>query len=125
VLFWTLRRGTLSVRPETPTADISRDASILKEKVATCALLVHAVTSLDDAIDFANRLVYALGIDQTPAADSLASFGQLLASYYYTTAPAGKYLAQFIASDVSFVNHVPASLLRGSESWNSGSTANS
>lgn len=72
-----------------------RDASILKDKVETSVLCVHAVLSLDDAIDCAN------------------SVDQLLAGYYYTTPQAGKYLAQFIASNVSFVNHIPAALLLG------------
>ena len=54
-----------------------------------------AVSSLDDAIDLVSSKI-------SPP---------LLASYVFGDPKAAKYLAQFIRTDASFVNHIPASLL--------------
>lgn len=67
---------------------------MLKNKVHEPVLLVHAVKSLDDAIDFINN-----------------NGGELLAAYHWGDAAQCKYLSQFVASQVSYVNHVPAELL--------------
>ncbi|KAL2352244.1 aldehyde dehydrogenase PutA [Cryomyces antarcticus] len=72
-----------------------RESQLLRRKVSECCLVVHSVRSLDDAIDLAN------------------SNEDLLASYLFATPAAGKYLSQFIRSNVSFVNHIPVELLVG------------
>ncbi|TKA76331.1 hypothetical protein B0A49_02688 [Cryomyces minteri] len=72
-----------------------RESQLLRRKVSECCLVVHGVRSLDDAIDLAN------------------SDEDLLASYLFATPAAGKYLSQFIRSNVSFVNHIPVELLVG------------
>jgi aldehyde dehydrogenase (NAD+) len=52
-------------------------------------------SSLDDAIDFLNSTFST----------------RLRALYAFADPKAAKYLAQFIRTDVSFVNHIPLSLL--------------
>ncbi|KAJ9615475.1 hypothetical protein H2200_001550 [Cladophialophora chaetospira] len=59
--------------------------------------ILLAVSSLDDAIDVANS-------ELTPRTRALYVFGD---------PKAAKYLAQFVQTDVSFVNHIPAGLLVG------------
>ena len=54
-----------------------------------------AFSSLDDAIDLLNS----------------AFSPRIRALYAFADPKAAKYLAQFIQTDVSFVNHIPASLL--------------
>jgi acyl-CoA reductase-like NAD-dependent aldehyde dehydrogenase len=71
-----------------------RSTSLLKTKISEPVLLVHAVKSLDDAIDFINS-------------DS----SELLAAYHFGENAQCKYLSQFVASQVSYVNHIPAELL--------------
>lgn len=61
-------------------------------------MLVHAVRSLDDAIDL-------IGSTSNRAAN--------LAAYHFGNPATGKYLSQFIDAEVSFVNHVPRELLVG------------
>lgn len=72
-----------------------RSTSLLKTKISEPVLLVHAVKSLDDAIDFINN------------GDS----SELLAAYHFGGNAQGKYLSQFVASQVSYINHIPAELL--------------
>ncbi|KAI4792970.1 aldehyde dehydrogenase PutA [Aureobasidium sp. EXF-8845] len=74
-----------------------RSTSLLKTKISEPVLLVHAVKSLDDAIDFINN------------GDS----SELLAAYHFGGNAQGKYLSQFVASQVSYINHIPAELLVG------------
>ncbi|KAL4992700.1 Aldehyde/histidinol dehydrogenase [Aspergillus falconensis] len=64
-----------------------------KEKVAEKVLILHPVSSLDDAIDFC------------------AGFEALAATYAFADAPSAKYLTQFIDAHISFINHVPVDLL--------------
>ncbi|KAI2787949.1 hypothetical protein POX_f08331 [Penicillium oxalicum] len=71
-----------------------RASPLLKKKIDEKVLLVHPVTSLDDAIDM--------------------NFNQTLAAVYAFAAPASaKYLTQFIDADISWVNHVPSNMLLG------------
>ncbi|OOQ86815.1 aldehyde dehydrogenase PutA [Penicillium brasilianum] len=71
-----------------------RNSPLLKKKIDEKVLLVHPVTSLDDAID--------------------VSFNENLAAVYAFAAPASaKYLTQFIDADISWVNHVPSHMLIG------------
>ncbi|KAK4986145.1 hypothetical protein LTR50_005517 [Elasticomyces elasticus] len=72
-----------------------RDSAAFRRKITECCLCVHAVSSLDDAIDLAN------------------SYDTLLATYVFANLPSAKYLAQFINARVAFVNHVPTELLVG------------
>ena len=57
-----------------------------------------AVSSLDDAIDIVGS----------------KTSRPLLALYVFADPKSAKYLAQFIRADVSFINHIPASLLGAS-----------
>ncbi|KAF7715071.1 Uncharacterized protein PECH_003541 [Penicillium ucsense] len=71
-----------------------RKSPLLKRKIDEKVLVVHPVTSLDDAIDM--------------------NFNQTLAAVYAFAAPASaKYLTQFIDADISWVNHVPSNMLIG------------
>ncbi|KAJ9632343.1 hypothetical protein H2203_000748 [Taxawa tesnikishii (nom. ined.)] len=72
-----------------------RSAKILQNKVNEACLIVHSIRSLDDAIDLANR------------------GDRLLAGYHFASPAQGKYLSQFIAAQVSFVNHIPSELFVG------------
>ncbi|CAO2653587.1 Nn.00g029980.m01.CDS01 [Neocucurbitaria sp. VM-36] len=74
----------------------NRDLSIFQRKITDATLVVHPVTSLDDAIDFAN-------LSDEP----------LLASYHFGIHEAAKYTTQFIDSHISFVNHIPIELIVG------------
>lgn len=56
-------------------------------------LLIHRVTSLDDAVDARNA-------DQPP----------LAALYIFAAGSEAKYLSQYIASRATFVNHIPSQL---------------
>ncbi|KAJ6015143.1 hypothetical protein N7540_009734 [Penicillium herquei] len=71
-----------------------RNSTLLQKKIDEKVLLVHSVTSLDDAIDI--------------------NFNQTLAATYAFAAPASaKYLTQFIDANISWVNYVPAHMLIG------------
>jgi hypothetical protein len=70
-----------------------RKSPLLRRKVQEGCLLVHAVTSIDDAIDFSK------------------SNGRLGAAYVFTKPSAAEYICQFLDSPMSFVNHVPTTLL--------------
>ncbi|KAJ4506704.1 hypothetical protein HRR83_007769 [Exophiala dermatitidis] len=73
-----------------------RDSTLAQPKLREKCLVVHAVSSIDDAIDVSN------------------GFGRLAAAYVFTSKPeAAKYICQFVDSAVSFVNHIPTSLLFG------------
>ncbi|KAF2091441.1 ALDH-like protein [Saccharata proteae CBS 121410] len=64
-------------------------------KIQQRCLCVHAVTSLDDAIDLASR-------EDT-----------VLATYLFSNLASAKYLGQFITSNATFVNHIQLGLLVG------------
>ncbi|KAK4119839.1 ALDH-like protein [Parathielavia appendiculata] len=70
-----------------------RQSSLLRRKVKEGCLLVHPVTSIDDAIDFSR------------------SNSRLGAAYIFTKSSTAKYICQFLDSPMSFVNHVPTTLL--------------
>ncbi|RBR26695.1 uncharacterized protein FIESC28_00478 [Fusarium coffeatum] len=71
----------------------NRSSSLLKQKVEETTLIVHSVTSMDDAID-ASRDV-----------------GSLAAAYVFTTPSMAKYTCQFLDTAVSYVNQIPTQLL--------------
>ncbi|EEU42946.1 uncharacterized protein NECHADRAFT_95375 [Fusarium vanettenii 77-13-4] len=70
-----------------------RKSALLGQKVAENCLVIHSVTSMDDAID-ASR-----------------SSGPLAAAYIFTTPNMAKYMCQFVDATVSFVNQIPAELM--------------
>ncbi|KAJ5536251.1 aldehyde dehydrogenase PutA [Penicillium frequentans] len=72
-----------------------RDSPLLLQKVNEKVLLVHPITSLDDAIDTVQR-------NGSPAA-----------SYIFASPESAKYLAQFIDAHLSWVNHIPMDMLMG------------
>lgn len=78
----------------------SRDTSLLASKHPTPILIVHAVRSLDDAIDL---------ISSTCPSHQPTN----LAAYHFSNAASGKYLSQFIDAYVSFINEIPRELLLG------------
>jgi hypothetical protein len=75
----------------------ARRAEMLEVKTDAPIMAVHAVKSLDDAIDFIES----------------AEGGPALAAYHFGNPQVGKYLAQFVDARASFVNHVPRDLLVG------------
>ncbi|KAH2575035.1 hypothetical protein KXV99_003637 [Aspergillus fumigatus] len=72
-----------------------RTSPLLTKKVQEKVLILHPVTSLDDAIDLSN------------------SSGPLAATYAFGSASAAKYITQFIDAAVSWINHVPVDMLIG------------
>ncbi|RSL71453.1 hypothetical protein CEP54_001316 [Fusarium duplospermum] len=70
-----------------------RKSALLGRKVTENCLIVHSVTSMDDAID-ASR-----------------SSGPLAAAYMFTTPNMAKYMCQFVDAAVSFVNQIPTELM--------------
>jgi hypothetical protein len=89
----TIIQESNAVVLELPT----RRAELLQVKTEAPILAVHAIKSLDDAIDFISTG------DSAPA----------LAAYHFGNPQVGKYLAQFVDARVSFVNHIPRELLVG------------
>ena len=75
----------------------ARGSEMLEIKTEVPVMAVHAIKSLDDAIDFIGS----------------AEGGPALAAYHFGNPQVGKYLAQFIDARVSSVNHVPRDLLIG------------
>lgn len=74
----------------------SRDA-ILQQSITAPILAVHAVKSLDDAIDLVGCRM------ERPC----------LAAYHFGSPAAGKYLSQFVDANISLINHIPRELLVG------------
>jgi hypothetical protein len=73
-----------------------RSSSLLKRKIGEPVLVIHAISSLDDAIDLAN-----------------AGAESLLAAYLFAAPAAAKYLSQFINAHVTCTNGIPPDLLVG------------
>ncbi|UZP40679.1 hypothetical protein NXS19_008495 [Fusarium pseudograminearum] len=71
----------------------NRSSSLLKQKVEETTLIVHSVTSMDDAIDASRDI------------------GSLAAAYVFTTPAMAKYICQFLDTAVSYVNQIPTKLL--------------
>jgi hypothetical protein len=84
-----------------PLTNPTRTSPLLHRKLSYPILLIHAVSSLDDAID--------TSISCTSA--SLSS--PLLASYLFANPASAKYLSQFIPATLSIANSTPPSLLFG------------
>lgn len=83
--------------------ELSSRTGLVGTKMSAPIFAIHAVKSLDDAIDL-------VGSQSTAPA---------LAAYHFGNPKTGKYLSQFIAAEASFVNHVPHELLIG-PAWPSG-----
>ncbi|KAJ5211097.1 PutA family dehydrogenase [Penicillium cf. griseofulvum] len=71
------------------------DLKALPDNPTGAQLLVHTARSLDHAIDMSNMV------------------GNLRAAYVFADNMSAKYLTQFINARVSFVNHIPATILVG------------
>ncbi|GKU12663.1 unnamed protein product [Fusarium langsethiae] len=71
----------------------NRSSSMLKQKVEETTLIIHSVTSMDDAIDASRDI------------------GSLAAAYVFTTPSMAKYICQFLDTAVSYVNQIPTKLL--------------
>ncbi|GFF59090.1 aldehyde dehydrogenase family 3 member B1 [Aspergillus udagawae] len=78
--------------------DHDRNSPLLTKKVQEKVLILHPVTSLDDAIDVSN------------------SRGTLAATYAFGSPSAAKYITQFIDASISWINHVPFDMLSKSAS---------
>lgn len=76
--------------------DISSRSTVLHSKIQAPILAIHAVRSLDDAIDLVSS-------HQTPC----------LSAYHFANPATCKYLSQFIPAIASFANHIPRDLLVG------------
>ncbi|PYI19517.1 aldehyde dehydrogenase PutA [Aspergillus violaceofuscus CBS 115571] len=76
---------------------LDRKSPLLQRKVAEKVLILHPITSLDDAIDFSTS----------------SRRGTLAATYAFAAPASAKYLTQFIDSYISWVNHVPTDMLIG------------
>ena len=85
-------RGTLALLPST-----MRSNEILTKKITEPLLLIHPVSSLDDAIDYLNS----------------TSTRPLLAAHIFAAPDSAKYLSHFVIASASFVNGIPAELLVG------------
>ncbi|KAK4542362.1 hypothetical protein LTR36_006818 [Oleoguttula mirabilis] len=75
----------------------SRTSHFLAKKLDAPVLMVHAITSLDDAIDLI----------------SSTEDGPCLAAYHFGNPAQAKYLTQFIDANISFINHIPREVLIG------------
>lgn len=93
----------ISQEGKAAVVELSSRTGIVGTKMSAPIFAVHAVKSLDDAIDL-------VGSQSTAPA---------LAAYHFGNPKTGKYLSQFIAAEASFVNHVPHELLIG-PAWPSG-----
>lgn len=76
-------------------ANSSSSNPLRPKKIEGPVLVVHPVSSLDDAIDSTNRSL------STP----------LLATIVFADAASAKYISQFIPSNVSYINYIPISAL--------------
>ncbi|KAL3471862.1 aldehyde dehydrogenase PutA [Aspergillus californicus] len=74
-----------------------RASPLLQKKVEEKVLVLHPVTSLDDAIDYSASIGIAT----------------IAATYAFADARSAKYLTQFIDAHVSYINHVPVEMLIG------------
>ncbi|MCJ1305738.1 hypothetical protein MMC08_008554 [Hypocenomyce scalaris] len=75
--------------------DASLKSTLFEREDQRTVLVIHAISSLDDGIDFANG----------NAAENLA------ASFVFASLPEANYLANLIGSHFCIVNHIPAELL--------------
>ncbi|KAK4612274.1 4,4'-diaponeurosporen-aldehyde dehydrogenase [Fulvia fulva] len=76
------------------TAD--RD-SLLSQRTDASIMVIHSIKSLDDAIDLVGS----------------STEDSCLAAYHFGNPATGQYLAQFIASETAYINHIPRELLVG------------
>ncbi|KAI9732765.1 MAG: hypothetical protein M1834_003703 [Cirrosporium novae-zelandiae] len=84
-----------------------RDSAILHRKINSPLLLIHTITSLDDAITFATTTT------TTTTSPNPTASPPHLATMIFAQNASAKYLAQFIPSRLSLVNHIPFHLLVG------------
>ncbi|KAF2170594.1 hypothetical protein M409DRAFT_19411 [Zasmidium cellare ATCC 36951] len=77
--------------------DVTSRDPLLQQRMTAPILAVHAVKSLDDAIDLIGSR------SEKPS----------LAAYHFGSPAAGKYLSQFVNANISAINHIPRELLVG------------
>ncbi|KAI5460927.1 Aldehyde/histidinol dehydrogenase [Mariannaea sp. PMI_226] len=70
-----------------------RQSSMLRQRPMEIFLAIHSITSMDDAITLIN------------------SFGRIGAHYVFTARPTAKYIAQFVDAQMTFVDHIPVTLI--------------
>lgn len=75
----------------------TKRSSILQSTTSARLLVLHSISSLDDAIDLINS----------------KTSSPCLAAYHFGNPATGKYLSQFIPAQHTFINHVPRDLLIG------------
>ena len=85
-------RGTVALLPAK-----LRSSEVLRRKINEPVLLIHPISSLDDAIDFLNS----------------SSTEPLLAAHIFAAPESAKYLSHFTNASASFVNGIPTELLVG------------
>ena len=89
----------------------ARNHSYLNRKTTEPVLLIHPMSSLDDAIDLSNSRYAHAHMYRKLQADIRNSGTPLLATYLFAEPPAAKYLSQFINAHMSCTNAIPADLL--------------
>ena len=72
---------------------------LLSQKINGPILIVHAISSLDDGIDFVSQ------------SQSILGNSTVAANFIFAALPEANYLANFIDAKVACVNHIPAELL--------------
>ncbi|KAH7014596.1 Aldehyde/histidinol dehydrogenase [Microdochium trichocladiopsis] len=86
----------ISSNPEATIVDVSsRQSVVLRSKISEPCLVLHSVTSMDDAIDTAPR------------------HGTLAATYVFSKPDPAKYIGQFVDTSIVFVNQIPLQILFG------------
>ena len=78
--------------------ELSSRQGVLSTKLSAPVFAIHAVKSLDDAIDLVS---------------SQSTITPALAAYHFCNPATGKYLSQFVSAEATFINHVPRELLIG------------
>jgi hypothetical protein len=76
---------------------VSRNTDVLTAKMNSPVFVIHCIRSLDDGIDLLRST--AGGLD--------------LAAFHFGNPKAGKYMAQFVDANISFVGHIPRQLIVG------------
>jgi hypothetical protein len=90
----------------------NRGSPLLQKKVEEKVLVLHPITSLDDAIDLsASYVSTSTQLVMAHANDN--RMGTLAATYAFADPSSSKYLTQFIDAHVSWVNQVPVEMLIG------------
>jgi hypothetical protein len=74
---------------------MDRSSPLLNRKITSRIIVIHRITSLDYVIDLLSEGQQNIGV-----------------LYLFAAGPEAKYLSQYIASKATFLNHIPAQILR-------------